>query len=100
MPLPIRITVRVDFDNGSQHDYEVRAPGVVPAPGGFWPEGVVTSDVAQRIEYARKRAAEIEKLKRERDALRRLLRTAAEGGQISPGAAAAALAGETVPEEQ
>lgn len=59
MTLPIRISVRVDFDDGSQHEYEVRGPDAVPAPGGFWPEGVVTADVAQRIEHDRKQTAEI-----------------------------------------
>ena len=69
MPLPIRIAVRVDLDDGSQHEYEVRGPDAVPAPGGFHPEGVVTSDVAARIEYARKRADEIEKLRADLDCL-------------------------------
>jgi len=67
--LPIRITVRVDFDDGSQHDYEVRTADAVPAPAGFWPEAVVTSDTAQRIEYASKRADEIEKLRADLDVL-------------------------------
>ena len=62
MPLPIRITVRVDFDDGSQHEHEVRAPGTVPAPGGFWPEGVVTADVAQRMEHDRVQQEEIKSL--------------------------------------
>ena len=66
MTLPIRMAVRVDFDDGSQHEYEVRGPDAVPAPGGFWPEGVVTADVAQRIEHDRKRAGEIERLRSER----------------------------------
>jgi hypothetical protein len=63
MALPIRITVRVDFNDGTQHEYEVRTPDAVPAPGGFYPEGVVTSDVAQRIEYDRKRTEELESLR-------------------------------------
>jgi hypothetical protein len=65
MPIPIRIAVRVDFDDGSQHEYEVRSQDAVPAPGGFWPDGVVTADVAQRIEYDRQRAAEMARLEAE-----------------------------------
>jgi hypothetical protein len=76
MTLPVRITVRVDFDDGSEHEYEVRSPDAVPAPGGFWPEAVVTPDVAQRIEYARKRADEIERLRGERGWARKLVEEA------------------------
>jgi hypothetical protein len=55
LALPIRIAVRVDFDDGSQHEYEVHTQDTaVPLPG-FWPEGVVTTDVAARMEYDRKR---------------------------------------------
>ena len=88
MTLPIRISVRVDFDDGSQHEYEVRGPGAVPAPGGFWPEGVVTSDVAQRIEHDRKRAGEIKRLSGERDQAVRLLEAALHlrmNGERAPG---------------
>ncbi len=61
--LPVRIMVRVDFDDGSQHDYEVRSQDAVPAPGGFWPEGVITSDMAKRIEHDRQRQEEIKSLR-------------------------------------
>ena len=86
--IPIRIAVRVDFSDGSQHEYEVRGKDAVPAPGGFWPEGVVTSDVAQRIDYARKRAEEIEKLKGQRHQAVKLLEAAlhlAQNGEMAPG---------------
>ena len=66
---PIRIAVRVDFSDGTQHTYEVRGQDAVPAPGGFWPEGVVTPDVAGRAEHDRQRAGEIEALKRDLDIL-------------------------------
>jgi hypothetical protein len=66
---PIRIAVRIDFSDGSEHTCEVRGADAVDAPGGFWPEGVVTSDVAQRIDYARKRADEIRQLKRDVESL-------------------------------
>jgi hypothetical protein len=65
MPVPIRLAVRVDFDDGSQQEYEVRSQDAVPVPGGFWPDGVVTADVAQRIEYDRQRAAEMARLEAE-----------------------------------
>ena len=67
--LPIRITVRVDFDNGSQHDYEVRTPDAVPAPAGFWPEAVVTSDTAKRVEHDRERQEEIKTFRADLDSL-------------------------------
>ena len=70
MTLPVRIAVRIDFDDGSQHEHEVRGQDVVPAPGGFWPEGVVTTDVAKRIEHDRGRQEEIEKLRADLDVLR------------------------------
>ena len=69
MPLPIRITVRVDFDDGSQHEHEVRAPGTVPAPGGFWPEGVVTTDTAKRMEHDRAQQEEVKSLRADLDCL-------------------------------
>lgn len=44
------MAVRVDFSDGTQHDYEVRDADAVDVPaGGFWPEGVVTADVAGRM---------------------------------------------------
>lgn len=69
MPLPIRIAVRVDFSDGSQHEYEVRGSDAVTAPSGFWPEGVVTADVAQRMEHDRRRGEEIGSLERDLDVL-------------------------------
>jgi hypothetical protein len=65
VPLPIRIAVRVDFDDGSQHEYEVRGSDAVTALPGFWPEGVVTADVARRMEHDRARQEEIASLKRD-----------------------------------
>ena len=50
MSIPIRIAVCIDFGDGSQHEYEVRGPGVTTAPGGLWPEGVCTEDQAKRIQ--------------------------------------------------
>jgi len=74
--LPIRITVRVDFEDGSQHEYEVRTPdAVTPPAGGFWPEGVVTRDVRTRMDLELAR-------QRELDALRVLLRTAADDDEL------------------
>ena len=70
MPLPIRITVRVDFDDGSQHEHEVRTKDALPAPGGFWPEGVVTVDVARRMEHDRRQQEEVTALRAEIDCLR------------------------------
>jgi len=59
---PIRIAVRVDFSDGSEHEYEVRGQDAVGAADlpqgpvqGFWPEGVVTTDVAKRMEHDRRR---------------------------------------------
>jgi hypothetical protein len=62
--------MRVDFDDGSEHNYELRTPDAVPAPGGFWPEGVVTTDVAKRMEYDRQQQDEITALRAELDCLR------------------------------
>jgi len=62
---PIRIAVRVDFSDGAQHEYDVRADEAVAIPLGaaYWPEGVVTSDMAKRMEHDRKRQEEIETLR-------------------------------------
>jgi hypothetical protein len=49
--LPIRIAVRIDFADGSQHEHEVRTSDAVPAVEGFFPEGVVTADVAARMRH-------------------------------------------------
>ena len=52
--LPIRIAIRVDFSDGSEHEYEVRGPDAVEPPGplqGFWPAAVVTADVAERMKH-------------------------------------------------
>lgn len=56
--LPIRIAVRVDFNDGSHHEYEVLGPDAVATAElpegplqGFWPQGVVTTDVATRMRY-------------------------------------------------
>lgn len=62
---PIRIAVRIDFSDGSEHTYEVRGEEAALSLPGFWPEGVVTSDVAKRMEYDRKQQEEIGRLKRE-----------------------------------
>jgi hypothetical protein len=53
--LPIRIAVRVDLDDGSQHEYEVRTSDTAEPLPGFWPEGVVTRDERARMEYDRER---------------------------------------------
>jgi hypothetical protein len=66
MSIPIRMAVRISFDDGAEHDYEVRSPSAIDAPiGGFWPEGVVTPDVAKRMEYDQKRQKEIRDLRDE-----------------------------------
>ena len=52
--LPIRIAIRVDFSDGSEHEYEVRGPDAVEPPGplqGFWPAAVVTADMAERMRH-------------------------------------------------
>jgi hypothetical protein len=49
--LPVRIAVRIDFADGSQHEHEVRTSDAVAAVEGFFPEGVVTADVAARMRY-------------------------------------------------
>ena len=69
---PIRIAVRVDFSDGAQHEYDVRADEAVAIPLGaaYWPEGVVTSDMAKRMEHDRKRQEEIDGLKAEVKRLR------------------------------
>jgi hypothetical protein len=69
MTIPVRIAVRVDFSDGSQHEHEVRTQDAVPAPGGFWPEGVTTPDTAKRIEHDRGRQEEIETLRADLDCL-------------------------------
>ncbi len=72
---PIRIAVRVDFSDGAQHEYDVRGEDAVAIHLGaaFWPEGVVTADVAKRMEHDRKRQEEVAALKAERDQAVRLL---------------------------
>lgn len=68
---PIRIAVRIDFSDGSEHSYDVRAEDAVAIPLGaaFWPEGVVTPDVAKRMEHDRKQQEEIKSLTADLDCL-------------------------------
>lgn len=49
--LPIRIAIRVDFSDGSQHEYEVRGPDAVDAPAGMvlWPAAVVSTAMREQI---------------------------------------------------
>jgi hypothetical protein len=49
--LPIRIAIRVDFNDGSQHEYEVRSPDAVDAPLGLasFPAGVVSTAMREQI---------------------------------------------------
>jgi hypothetical protein len=64
MSIPIRMAIRITFDDGIEHDYEVRSPAGVDAPiSAFWPEGVVTPDVAKRMEYDQERQREIDALR-------------------------------------
>lgn len=66
MSIPIRVAVRISFDDGAEHDYEVRSPSAVDAPaGGFWPVGVVTPDMAKRMEYEGERQKELRELRSE-----------------------------------
>lgn len=59
--IPIRMVVRISFADGTEYECEVRGPNAVDAPTGtgFWPEGVVTADVAKRMEYDLKRQKEM-----------------------------------------
>lgn len=60
---PIRIAVRIDFSDGTEHDYEVRGADAVDVPAGeFWPEGVVTADVAGRMRLYQRMHGDIEAL--------------------------------------
>lgn len=60
---PIRMVVRISFADGSEYECEVRSPHAVDAPmASFWPEGVVTPDVAKRMEYDLKRQKEMSEL--------------------------------------
>lgn len=88
---PIRIAVRVDFSDGAEHTYDVRAEDAVAIPLGaaFWPEGVVTSDMAKRMEHDRRRQDEITALKADRDATVKFLERALflrMNGERPPGA--------------
>lgn len=90
--LPIRIAVRVDFEDGSSHEYDVRTPeAVAPLAGMFWPEGVVTRDVRTRMDLEMARQREI-------DGLRALLRAAADDDDLDVAALGFAVitAGTTV----
>lgn len=74
--LPIRVAVRVDFEDGSSHEYDVRTPeAVMPPAGMFWPEGVVTRDVRTRMDMELAR-------QRETGALHALLRVAADDDDL------------------
>jgi hypothetical protein len=79
--IPIRIAVRVDFEDGSQHEYEVRGPDAVPMPeappGTWWPESATTQGAAARM------MRELER-QREREFLLRLLRVAADDDDLDP----------------
>ena len=71
MPTPIRISVRLDFDDGSEHTYEVRGPSAVDAPlVPHWvPAAVMSADAAERVEHDRKRQEEIAGLRSDLDQL-------------------------------
>jgi hypothetical protein len=51
MSVPIRMAVRVDFSDGSQHEYEVRDGDAVDAPAGMvlWPAAVVSTAMREQI---------------------------------------------------
>lgn len=87
---PIRIAVRIDFSDGSEHNYDVRAEDAVALPLGaaFWAEGVVTSDMAKRMEHDRRRQEEIAAAKTARDETVKLLERALhlyQDGEFAPG---------------
>lgn len=48
---PIRISVHADFSDGSHHEYEVRGPRAVDAPGlpVHWPAAVTTAEGARQV---------------------------------------------------
>jgi hypothetical protein len=81
--LPIRIAVRIDFADGSQHEHEVRTPDAVPGMEGFFPEGVVTADVAARMKQHAEFSALIDGWQRERDKRRELRDSMATEGNRS-----------------
>ena len=61
---PIRMVVRISFADGSEYECEVRSPHAADAPmASFWPEGVVTPDVAKRMEYDQERQKEMDALR-------------------------------------
>lgn len=62
MPIPIRIAVRVDFDDGSQHEYDVHSPGAAGMPElgqPIYPSAVTTPDTAERLRYHEEREAKL-----------------------------------------
>jgi hypothetical protein len=78
--IPVRIAVRVDFEDGSQHEYEVLGPAAVAVPEGLpaWvPEPVATRDAAAAM------ARELER-RQEREFLVRLLRVVADDAELDP----------------
>jgi hypothetical protein len=79
--IPIRIAVRVDFEDGSQHEYEVLGPAAVAMPEGLsgaWrPEPVTTRDKAAGM------ARELER-QQEREFFVRLLRVVADDDDLDP----------------
>ncbi len=78
--LPIRIAVRIDFADGAQYEHEVRTSDAVPAVEGFFPEGVVTADVAARMKQDVEVRALIGGWQRERKERRELRDSMATGG--------------------
>jgi hypothetical protein len=46
---PVQMAVRVDFSDGSQHEYEVRGPDATEVPGVLWPAAVVSAAHAKQI---------------------------------------------------
>jgi hypothetical protein len=63
---PIRMVTRISFADGTEYECEVRSPHAVDAPmASFWPEGVVTPDVAKRMEYEQERQKEMRELRSE-----------------------------------
>lgn len=69
---PIRIALRVDFSDGSQHEYEVRGHDAVDEPfigTGFYPAAVTSPDIAARLKLYGEMREALDECRAERDAL-------------------------------
>lgn len=71
MAIPIRISVRIDFADGSEHEYEVRGPAAVDAPdlSSHWVPPVMTAGAAERLVLEQQQREEMASLRADLDQL-------------------------------